>query len=325
MNEPEQPSERYYASTQYLLPADEAETKRLIWNGTRLSNTPVIELTATTRRLNKQHAIIVRAFEGRLSLAPISLKTGDRVLESAAGSGIWALEFFEFNRTNGITVDMECIDISSKQFPAMRPPEMRFSIGTITQLPSEWTDRFHYIHQRLLVAAMNDSLWRSAILELIRVIRPGGWVELFEIEMETLGWGIGPRSKQLCTLIQNMNAEKGVIGDLSFYLPASLKGAGFSDVRCVTRHVSIGGELGYDGKEYGEASDNEDNRKKGYSSEEWRDIWMGMKGPVIRGGGYGIVNSEEEYQALLEDSLLEWKISREAYTTFYTILARKSR
>lgn len=38
-------------------------------------------------RLNLQHRIIIKAFDDKLVMAPVSLKEGDRVLESGAGTG----------------------------------------------------------------------------------------------------------------------------------------------------------------------------------------------------------------------------------------------
>lgn len=38
-------------------------------------------------RLNVQHQMIVKACDGKLLSAPVSLKDGDRVLESGAGTG----------------------------------------------------------------------------------------------------------------------------------------------------------------------------------------------------------------------------------------------
>ncbi|KAJ3876169.1 hypothetical protein F5051DRAFT_412351 [Lentinula edodes] len=292
----EQLSKRYYASTQYLLPADDVET----------------------RRLNAQHNIITNAFGGKLSVAPTNLATGDRVLESAAGSGIWALEFFETNRADGITLDIECIDISSEQFPTTHPPEIKFSVNSVVNLPNpEWTERFSFAHQRLLVAAMNDSLWHLAVAELFRVVKPGAWVELVEIEAQGFGsWSVGPHSTKLAFLINTMYDKRGVIGDLSVYLPVILKEAGFVDIKCSARHAPIGGEADA-------AAPHKFTQVKGFDSEMWRELWMGMRVPVIEAGGYGIVKTVEEYDSLVQGSAAEWKTSKEAYTTFYAILARK--
>ncbi|KAJ3869612.1 hypothetical protein EV359DRAFT_59716 [Lentinula novae-zelandiae] len=292
----EQLSQRYYALTQYLLPADDVET----------------------RRLNAQHNIITNAFGGKLSVAPTNLATGDRVLESAAGSGIWALEFFETNRADGITLDIECIDISSEQFPTTHPLEIKFSVNSVVNLPNpEWTERFSFAHQRLLVAAMNNSLWHLAVAELFRVVKPGAWVELVEIEAQGFGsWSVGPHSTKLAFLINTMYDKRGVIGDLSVYLPLILKEAGFVDIKCEARHAPIGGEADA-------AAPHKFTQVKGFDSEMWRELWKGMKVPVIEAGGYGIVKTVEEYDSLVQGSAAEWKTSNEAYTTFYAILARK--
>ncbi|KAJ4469164.1 hypothetical protein C8R41DRAFT_778214, partial [Lentinula lateritia] len=269
-------------------------------------------------RLNAQHNIITNAFGGKLSVAPINLATGDRVLESAAGSGIWALEFFETNRADGITLDIECIDISSEQFPTTHPPEIKFSVNSVVNLPNhEWTERFSFAHQRLLVSAMNDSLWHLAVAELFRVVKPGAWVELVEIEAQGFGsWSVGPHSTKLAFLINTMYDKRGVIGDLSVYLPLILKEAGFVDIKCEARHAPIGGEADA-------AAPHKFTQVKGFDSEMWRELWMGMKEPVIEAGGYGIVKTVEEYDSLVQGAAAEWKTSKEAYTTFYAILARK--
>lgn len=70
------------AIREYLLPADRRETERLVCFIVFPRS-----LTKTVFRLNFQHRIIIRAFENQLAVAPLSLKSGDRVLESGAGSG----------------------------------------------------------------------------------------------------------------------------------------------------------------------------------------------------------------------------------------------
>ncbi|KAJ3728970.1 hypothetical protein DFJ43DRAFT_1191458 [Lentinula guzmanii] len=267
----EQPSFRYYASKQYLLPADNIETNRV----------------------NAQHNIVNNALNGRLHVAPTSLTTGDRVLESAAGSGIWALEFFEQNRADGIVLDIESIDISSAQFPCAHPPQIHFSVNSIVNLPNEWDNVFVFAHQRLLVLALNDCLWHSAVSELLRVIRPGGWVELVEIEARDFrSWSVGRNSTKLASLINGLYDETTVIGNLSVYLPEVLKNAGFVYVVCETKYVPIGGEE--------DDTPHQVTDIKGYSSELWREVWMGMEGPVMEVGK--AVKTVEEYKALVQDS-----------------------
>ncbi|KAF9072811.1 S-adenosyl-L-methionine-dependent methyltransferase [Rhodocollybia butyracea] len=278
---------RHYASAQsYLLPADSLETARL----------------------NLQHCIITKAFEDRLALAPVHLKPNDRVLESGAGTGIWALEFSAFGAQNNSLLDIECIDISDKQFPLKYPTNIHFSIQSVTNLPVEWKNSFSYVHQRLLVTAMNDSRWNQTINQLFDVLAPGGWVELVEVESANLGYGVGPYSKRLVSLITSLYKAKGVIGNLGVYLPNLLEKVGFVDIHCESRRVPI------------HRSHNNDGLNR---SKQYYDLWMGIKAPVLAGGGYGIVENETEYDQLLQGCLNEWDESNVATTTYYTIVARK--
>ncbi|KAJ3735970.1 hypothetical protein DFJ43DRAFT_990535 [Lentinula guzmanii] len=283
--------QRYYPSTQYLLPADQEELQ-------------------LGRRLNEQHRIIIKAFEDKLSLAPLSLNTGDKILESAAGSGVWALEFAAENIVKGVEVDIECIDISAKQYPVTYPSHIHFSVHSVANLPPEWSNTFSYAHQRLVVLAMNDTLWRSAMKELFRVLKPGGWLELIEFETKRFHCGVGPSSNRLCSLVDKLFTEKGIIQNVSDYLCPLLKEVGFIDIQCQTRDVSVGGRRTIEGGD-------------GYTGEQWGEGWMGIKVPVLTGGGYGVANTTEEFDALVQASVREWNDSKEVYTIFYVITARK--
>ncbi|KAF9072749.1 hypothetical protein BDP27DRAFT_1319911 [Rhodocollybia butyracea] len=266
-------SPRHYASMKtYLLPDDKLETARL----------------------SVHHRIITKAYEGRLILAPVSLGSNDRVLESAAGSGIWALEFSASNAQNNLPLDIECIDISDKQFPRRHPSNIHFSVQSVTNLPKEWHNSFSYVHQRYLILAVNDSLWNIAIKELFDALVPGGWIELAETEVRLLSYGSGHCSKRLM--------------QLGVYLPNLLEQVGFIDIHCETRRVPIRRSLNNDGLD---------------RSKHLYDLWMGMKAPILAGGGYGIVKTEVEFDQLLQGCLNEWDESDEASSTYYIIVAIK--
>ncbi|KAF5392908.1 hypothetical protein D9757_001061 [Collybiopsis confluens] len=276
--------ERYYASDKYLLPADKKETARL----------------------EVQHRVFSKAFENRLSQLPVKLKSGDQVLESAAGTGIWTLEFLEETRKDGVTLNIQCIDISDKQFPKEHPPEIHFSLQSVTDLPSKWNERFSYAHQRLLVLALDKSLWRKAARELFRVLKPGGWLELVEIELQSYQLCFGPCSSKVQSLVLKMYPEKGVLIDLAQHLPSILEESGFVDVQCGMRKTLVG------------------SGEYGYSSSELANFFRSLKRDVVSGGGYGFVGSEEEYEEILHGAQSEWENhSEEGSITLFTILARK--
>ncbi|KIK61452.1 hypothetical protein GYMLUDRAFT_225144 [Collybiopsis luxurians FD-317 M1] len=277
--------QRYYTSEQYLLPADEDETARL----------------------NSQHRVYYKLFGNRLSLAPLELKSGDRVLESAAGTGIWALEFFEENKKNGVILDMDCVDISDKQFTKNCPSNVHLSLRSVTDLPAEWKSRFSYAHQRLMVSSVDHSVWPKVVSELFRVISPGGWVEIAEVQLKSYDLDVGPFSKKLQSLILKMFADNGSVLDVAAFIPPLLEETGFVDVRSEVRQAFTGR-----------------TGENGYRVEERGSLFRALKRNVMRAGGYGVVKTEEEYEELVRGSELEWyDHPNETSVLLYTFWAKK--
>ncbi|KAJ4476301.1 S-adenosyl-L-methionine-dependent methyltransferase [Lentinula lateritia] len=264
-----------------------------------------------TGRLNLQHRLIVKAFDGKLVSAPLTFKSGDRVLESGAGSGIWTLEFWKEYSQKNIHLDIECIDISRDQFPSQVPSSVHFSLRSILDVPLEWSDQFTFVHQRLLVAALPRPLWHKALHQIYRVLKPGGWLELVESHAKIRKFAVGPNSKNLALISDRMFESKDFVGDTEVYLPPVMREMGFVDVHCEGRDVPISNSRSV-------VDDDGLDRV-----QIWYDLWKGFKGSVLAGGGYGIVSSEEEYESLLLGCKDEWNNSTEAYTSYWTIIARK--
>ncbi|KAF5383924.1 hypothetical protein D9757_007408 [Collybiopsis confluens] len=280
MDSPNQ--QRYYASNEYILPADEAETKRL----------------------TLQQPIFVRAFENRLFLAPGNFETGDRVLEIGAGNGIWALEFDQQLKNQGIMLEIECIDITDKMYPTTHPSNIQFSVRSVLELPAKWTGAFSYAHQRLVSGAFDDARWHKVLDGISQVLVPGGWLELFDYDPEETSFAVGPYSKRLESLHLEMFTSRGIIINLGAYLPRLLEELGFVDVRREPRRFY----LGKSGDGYR------------YPGNQWRDLWLGAKEVLVNGG---FVQSGEEYEKVLEESVLEWENSTKASATFFIVVARK--
>ncbi|RUS19808.1 S-adenosyl-L-methionine-dependent methyltransferase [Endogone sp. FLAS-F59071] len=107
--------------------------------------------------------------------APVDdqLEEGIRVLDVGCGAGIWSVDMArDFPNSTFVGTD-----IVSK-FTTSHPPNCRFVVAnTLEGLPFE-DNYFHYVFQRKMAVAFSIEDWAKAIRELIRVTKPGGYIEL---------------------------------------------------------------------------------------------------------------------------------------------------
>jgi ubiquinone/menaquinone biosynthesis C-methylase UbiE len=160
-------------------------------------------------RLDFQHYMLRYAFQG-LFAAPISQPHS--ILDVGTGTGRWAMEMaMAFPSANVIGVDVKppALDERASANPNadVRPQNYTFVPGNLLEgLP--FADRtFDYVHQRLLFTAIPHDRWPSVLRELIRVTRPGGWIEL----VDSIGLANGgPNVEQLMVWIRQLSSRRGV-------------------------------------------------------------------------------------------------------------------
>lgn len=177
------------------------------------------------------------------------------------------------------------VDIESAFFPkaSTLPPNMRFETQSVTALPSEWTNHFSLVHQRLLIAALRRHEWGTALKEIYRVLKPGGWVQLLEMQ----GWTSGPALAKHTDLLFEFSDDVGIMyRDIAKRLPDFLEESGFANIHQDPRGTPLGAWAGTDGVD---------------GKEVLMGVLEGLKTPILRKGGYGIIESETEYDALLKE------------------------
>ncbi len=139
------------SSAPYLLPKDDPEAQRL----------------------NFQHHLLKSLLAGNYA-APIN--NLHSVLDVGCGTGRWVTEMAqEFPATQVVGLDIQHPILHIQQ-----PANTLFLLGDILKGLPFANQSFDFVHQRLLVAAIPAANWRSVILELMRVTRSGGWIELVE-------------------------------------------------------------------------------------------------------------------------------------------------
>ncbi|KAF7977961.1 hypothetical protein HWV62_2057 [Athelia sp. TMB] len=284
-NDPEvgiQHNARHHVSSNYILPADDAERDRL----------------------QRQHRIMTDSFGGRLVLAPIILKPGDRVLDSGSGAASWLLDFA---KTVPSTVEIHAVDISPRLFPLNTPSNVHFLEASVTQLPREWTSTFNLVNQKLLLAALSAAAWQAAFAEMYRVLVPGGWVNLIELngDLNRMEFKHGPAAKKMMTLVREIFRSGNSLADAVYHLPGWLEQAGFINIRTEMRISSM---AGVEGKPM---------------RENCYEVYMAMKTPALKAGGLGFVKSEEEYDNLVQAMREELEVTENAGLQSFMICAQK--
>lgn len=134
-------------------------------------------------RLDFQHYIYRQVLRGNF-LVPI--RNPQAILDVGCGTGTWCQEIArQFPQAQVCGLDLEHLKQSGPL-----PLNYRFVQGNILEgLPFE-DNTFDFVHQRLILAsAIPVARWLDVCKELLRVARPGGWLELPEVGIEVQHMG----------------------------------------------------------------------------------------------------------------------------------------
>lgn len=114
------------------------------------------------------------------------------ILDVGTGSGRWAMELasqFPAAQVIGTDVVPPAVDDAKVLGNGLdqRPPNYTFVPGNVLEGLPFADSSFDFVHQRLLITAIPKDRWPHVIRELVRVTRPGGWVELAECGVPEAG------------------------------------------------------------------------------------------------------------------------------------------
>ncbi|KAG7451631.1 uncharacterized protein BT62DRAFT_438230 [Guyanagaster necrorhizus] len=267
------------------------------------------------QRLELQHSLLRRTLcDGKSILPPITLGPGDKVLDSGTGSGeslrVYALRIWVISLAKEVpsSVSLTAIDIQSKIFPKICPTNVFFHHHSVTDLPGEWTDSYSLVNQRVLYAALTESQWRSALVEIHRVLAPGGWVQF--IEGSEISPDTGPYTATIGSILTKLYARKGLLIDVAKRLPGMLAQGGFINIHSETRALPVGAWAGADGAEL---------------RVNLTTVCSAMRGPIFEADGFGLVSSEYEYDNLLDGLTKEWDDGPDIYEDWTVVYAQKPR
>ncbi|CAG8543863.1 10882_t:CDS:2 [Gigaspora margarita] len=153
-------------------------------------------------------------------ITPLLKSSGARVLDIACGPGNWACEMSS-DYPNSTFIGIETIQM----FPIQKPNNVEFKLHEDfnTRFPFE-DNSFDFIHMRFCWFYFTFDQWRTTIIkELVRLLKPGGWLEFIEITPD--GENLGPVTtdfiEDLKTRAQSRHLDPMIAYNLSSILKST--------------------------------------------------------------------------------------------------------
>lgn len=217
-------------------------------------------------------------------------------------SGAWLLQL---SKELPASTKLYGCDISSSNFPKAHPGNVEFRVASVTSMPQDWSGKFDFVNQRFLAAGLPGSDWYPAMSELFRVLRPGGHIELIDLDfLATVN--AGPHSTRFLGLASELFAKRGLLFDCARRLRGFAEAAGFVDVKADKQYFPVGKAWGRIGQ---------------LGTSNAVGVFAGM-GSFMK--ATGIVASNEEISCLIDDIVQEWDNSDIGMRfVAYVVCARK--
>lgn len=198
-------------------------------------------------RLDFQHYMLRATLRGNY-VAPIGSPSS--ILDVGTGTGRWAREMAAtFPQANVIGVDVNPPPLDeaaeSGHGDDLRPPNYTFVPGNVLEGLAFADASFDFVHQRALLAAVPHDRWPSVARELVRLTRPGGWVESLEVTELMNG---DPAVNQLVAWLRAVLARRGVDFADGGQVETHLRAAGLVRTTTRTLHMPCGDAGGRIGK-----------------------------------------------------------------------------
>jgi ubiquinone/menaquinone biosynthesis C-methylase UbiE len=178
----------------------------------------------TDNMLDFQHFIVRRVLGGNHQ-SP--LRQPRAILDAGCGTGRWVIEMAaEFPHASVIGLDIVPPASVAPLLTSLGPlaSNVSFVAADLLQALPFADDSFDYVHQQLMYDDLPAHQWPSILGELVRVTRPGGWVEC--IEQGEAPYDAGPAYQRLTAWMAHLCRQRGVDPDMGPKLRHLLYSAG---------------------------------------------------------------------------------------------------
>ncbi len=203
---------------------------------------------AEENRLDFQHQMLYRAL-GRNYGAP--LRQPQKILDVGCGTGRWVVEMaMQFPQANLTGIDITPVNVTALLAQITPPPDnLVFIQGDILQGLPFAPASFDYVHQRFLSAALPEGQWPRVIQEIVRVVHPGGWVELGEFGPPVTQPGAA--LEKLWDTWGQLSQQRGINLNAGSRIQDRLAGAGLGNVGGQSVQFPLGDHGGRFGHAFG--------------------------------------------------------------------------
>ncbi|RHZ87026.1 hypothetical protein Glove_41g82 [Diversispora epigaea] len=132
-------------------------------------------------RVQMQHFMYKHVWGGNFSspVQDLLQKEDTKILDIGCGSGAWVLEM----ATEYQNPQFTGIDVAPLYPTEIKPENVTFQqANVLLGLPFE-DNTFDFVYIRFMIFAFSVEDWERAIKEVVRVTKPGGWVEIMEKDL----------------------------------------------------------------------------------------------------------------------------------------------
>ncbi|KAH7030933.1 S-adenosyl-L-methionine-dependent methyltransferase [Microdochium trichocladiopsis] len=196
-------------------------------------------------RLLLQHAALSILSYGETIFVPetsLHRQTIRRVLDCGCGNAIWCSETVKSLTAIGNTnFEVTGVDVNDVMLLNVldQPENLYFDVFDLNQdfrnSPETFPrNHFDFVNSRDVAGGINSGRWDSYIREIFGILRPGGWCQMVELDLESQSdngrLGDGNALREWSRLYQNAMDKLGKYSKIGRELGPRLRRAGFTDV-----------------------------------------------------------------------------------------------
>ncbi|GAA5807435.1 hypothetical protein MFLAVUS_000796 [Mucor flavus] len=240
----------------------------------------------------RQHYVLKHILDGNIHV-PVAMDKPITVLDAACGAGFWTLDIAH-TFPNAKVIGLDAFPVDDKRMKGhsntISAPNIVYKYGDLTThlpLPDNYLD---IIYQRDTTSIMPHERWPFLLDELMRVAKPGGYIEL--VEYSFVIKNPGPVLALVNEWYKIVTTSIGVDPKEAKHLKHMMITAGFQDVDKKVITVPIG-----------EWPEDEDEREKGFLYKQVvKAMFKSMKSWWMS----ELAISEGEYDKVVTDAMDEF-------------------